>query len=351
MTASPLVTLADQETGLGLVRLNGELDRTTFQLRPLCRHRRAGRALRPRERPPRCPARRQRATQRWCASRCRWGRWRCFSASNFPFAFSVLGGDTASALAAGCSVVVKGPHRPPAPLRPRVRSGAAGAQGAGPAGRGWWAWSRAAAMRWGVRLVRHPAIAAGAFTGSTRGGAALQAEANARPRPIPFYGELGSINPVVVLPGALGTRGRRTGGDAGQLDHAGLRAVLHQPGRDRAGRWAAPHDTDTAANDAFVDHLRTALAAQQPPPDADRGHAPSLRPRCGTHQQEAGAVALLAEPSAGRAPRPFLAQVSAEGFRGLCCAARRGVRALQPHRPSRVDGTGPGRCSTRWAAA
>jgi len=59
----------------------------------------------------------------------------------------------------------------------------------------------------GVGLIRHPLIAAGAFTGSTRGGAALQAEANARPRPIPFYGELGSVNPLIALPAALAAKG------------------------------------------------------------------------------------------------------------------------------------------------
>jgi len=59
----------------------------------------------------------------------------------------------------------------------------------------------------GVRLVQHPAIAAGAFTGSTRGGAALQVVANSRPHPIPFYGELGSTNPVVALPALLATKG------------------------------------------------------------------------------------------------------------------------------------------------
>jgi acyl-CoA reductase-like NAD-dependent aldehyde dehydrogenase len=64
-----------------------------------------------------------------------------------------------------------------------------------------------AANEVGTQLIRHPLIAAGAFTGSTRGGAALQAEANARPRPIPFYGELGSVNPLVALPAVLAAKG------------------------------------------------------------------------------------------------------------------------------------------------
>ena len=107
-----------------------------------------------------------------------------FAASNFPFAFSVLGGDTASALAAGCPVVVKA--HPGHPVLSQqvfaIIQRVLKAQGL-PAGL--IGLVQGAGVEVGVGLIRHPLIAAGAFTGSTRGGAALQAEANARPRPIP----------------------------------------------------------------------------------------------------------------------------------------------------------------------
>lgn len=129
-----------------------------------------------------------------------------FSASNFPFAFSVLVDDTASALAAGCPVLVKA-HSAHLQLSARAHALAQRVLNNLGLPSGLIGMVQGAGGEVGVQLIRHPAIAAGAFTGSTRGGAALQAQANARPRPIPFYGELGSINPVVALPGILATRG------------------------------------------------------------------------------------------------------------------------------------------------
>src|SRR6202034_2225807 len=112
-----------------------------------------------------------------------------FSASNFPFAFSVLGGDTASALAAGCPVIVKAHEAHP---RTSLRTAelvkqALGASGA-PAG----VFDLVFGFEAGVYLVKHPGITAAGFTGSTRGGLALAKLCAERPKPIPFYGELGS---------------------------------------------------------------------------------------------------------------------------------------------------------------
>jgi NADP-dependent aldehyde dehydrogenase len=122
-----------------------------------------------------------------------------FAASNFPFAFSVAGNDTASALAAGCPVIVKAHEGHP---RTSVRTAElvmAALAGAGaPPG----TFAVIHGVQAGVRLLRHPAIAAAGFTGSARGGLALAAICAQRPVPIPFYGELGSVNPVVILPGA-----------------------------------------------------------------------------------------------------------------------------------------------------
>jgi NADP-dependent aldehyde dehydrogenase len=126
-----------------------------------------------------------------------------FAASNFPFAFSVAGNDTASALAAGCPVVVKAHegHPQTSALTARIVTEALAGAGA-PAG----AFAVVFGVEAGVRLLKHPAIAAAGFTGSVRGGLALAAICAQRPVPIPFFGELGSVNPVVILPGAAAAR-------------------------------------------------------------------------------------------------------------------------------------------------
>jgi NADP-dependent aldehyde dehydrogenase len=127
-----------------------------------------------------------------------------FAASNFPLAFSVPGGDTASALAAGCPVVVKAhPSHPGLSVHcARLVAGALAAAGA-PAG----TFAAVYGVEAGRALVTHPAITAAGFTGSLTGGRALFDLAAARPDPIPFYGELGSLNPAVLTPGAVAERG------------------------------------------------------------------------------------------------------------------------------------------------
>jgi acyl-CoA synthetase (AMP-forming)/AMP-acid ligase II len=155
------------------------------------------------------------------------------------------------------------------------------------------------------KILQHPAIAAGAFTGSTRGGAALQAVANARPRPIPFYGELGSVNPVVALPGILAARGAELAATLAGSISLGCGQFCTSPGvivllKD-------------AASDAFVASLLTALAAQKP-------HAmltPAMRSAFDAgvaHMIKAGVKTLLHEEGTPEAPRPFLAEVSAQAF-------------------------------------
>lgn len=129
-----------------------------------------------------------------------------FGSSNFPLAYSVAGGDTASALAAGCPVVVKGhpAHPGTSELVGRVVRDAIAAVGL-PAGVFSLVHGRLPAT--GAALVQHPAIAAVGFTGSHQGGRALMDLAAARPQPIPVFAEMGSMNPVVVLPNALRGRG------------------------------------------------------------------------------------------------------------------------------------------------
>ncbi|MEJ2856953.1 MULTISPECIES: aldehyde dehydrogenase (NADP(+)) [unclassified Saccharothrix] len=195
-SAESLVAVADAETALGVPRLSGELKRTTNQLRLFAEVLREGSYVEavldsadPGTVPPRPVLRRVLRPL---------GTVAVFSASNFPFAFSVAGGDTASALAAGCPVVVKAHPAHPATSRETARVVASVV----PDG----VFGIVHGTSAGVTLVQHPAVKAVGFTGSTAGGRALFDLAQGRPDPIPFYGELGSVNPAVVLPGAAAAR-------------------------------------------------------------------------------------------------------------------------------------------------
>ena len=126
-----------------------------------------------------------------------------FSASNFPFAFSVAGGDTASALAAGCPVIVKG-HSAHPRLSRRTAEVVADALAAAGAPEG--VFGHVEGREAGVALVQHPEIRAVGFTGSLHGGRALFDLASSRPDPIPFYGELSAVNPVLITAAALDAR-------------------------------------------------------------------------------------------------------------------------------------------------
>ncbi|NUT97729.1 MAG: aldehyde dehydrogenase (NADP(+)) [Saccharothrix sp.] len=207
-SAESLVAVADAETALGVPRLSGELKRTTNQLRLFAEVLREGGYVEAvldsadaGTVPPRPVLRRMLRPL---------GTVAVFSASNFPFAFSVAGGDTASALAAGCPVVVKAHSAHPGTSRETARVVASVL----PDGVFGIVYGTSA----GVALVKHPAVRAVGFTGSTAGGRALFDLAQGRPDPIPFYGELGSVNPAVVLPGAAAARAEEVAtGFAGSL--------------------------------------------------------------------------------------------------------------------------------------
>lgn len=196
-----LVNLANAETHLGTARLNGELDRTVFQLRGFANYARQGlpfSAITDAAVAGSPPQGRPQITR----VRVPLGPVAMFSASNFPFAFSVLGGDTASALAAGCPVVVKAHPAHPA-LSRAVFGLAQGTLAALGLPAGLITHIDMDCYEAGLQLVAHPGIQAVAFTGSLAGGKALARQIQSRAQPIPFYGELGSVNPVVVLPDAL----------------------------------------------------------------------------------------------------------------------------------------------------
>src|ERR1700737_631403 len=193
-----LISRAMEETGLPRLRLEGERARTVGQLKLFASVVREGSFVEARidtAMPERRPLPRADLRMRHIAL----GPVAVFAASNFPFAFSVAGGDTASALAAGCPVVVKAHEGHPvtSDVTAGIVAGALASAGA-PAG----TFGLVHGVQAGLRLLRHPAVAAAGFTGSTAGGLALARIAAERPVPIPFYGELGSVNPCVVLPGA-----------------------------------------------------------------------------------------------------------------------------------------------------
>ncbi|SBT92975.1 NADP-dependent aldehyde dehydrogenase [Streptomyces sp. DI166] len=208
-----LVEAADAETALGPVRLTGELARTCYQLRAFADIVDEGAFLdvvinHPDDTatPPIPDLRRYKVPLGVVA---------VYSASNFPFAFSVAGGDTASALAAGCPVVVKAHPDHPAlsELVAKVLRTAAKAHGV-PAG----VVGLVHGFEAGIALIEHPLVSAAGFTGSVRGGRALFDAAAARPVPIPFHGELGSLNPVLITEAAAAERAEAIGaGLAGSM--------------------------------------------------------------------------------------------------------------------------------------
>ena len=214
--AEAITEIGTQESGLPVARLQGERGRTTGQLRLFASHilkgdyldRRVDAAL-----PDRQPAPRPeiRLMERPI------GPVAVFGASNFPLAFSTAGGDTAAALAAGCPVVVKGhsAHPGTAEIVAEAINAARIACGLHP---GVFSLIQGGNRAVGQAVVQHPLIKAVGFTGSLAGGRALFDLCAQRPEPIPFFGELGSVNPMFLLPAAVAARGAEIGrGWAGSL--------------------------------------------------------------------------------------------------------------------------------------
>ncbi len=204
-----LIVRAMQESGLPRPRLEGERGRTVNQLRNFAALVRAGRwhgAVIDSALPDRKPAPRPDLRQRRIAL----GPVAVFGASNFPLAFSVAGGDTASALAAGCPVIVKGhsAHLGTCELVGRAVQRAAIACDMP---EGVFSLLFGAGSIIGQALVENPAVQAVGFTGSRRAGLELVRIAQSRRRPIPVYAEMSSINPVFLLPGALAARAETIG--------------------------------------------------------------------------------------------------------------------------------------------
>ncbi|WP_406224755.1 aldehyde dehydrogenase (NADP(+)) [Streptomyces anulatus] len=220
-----IVEAADAETALGPARLTGELARTAAQLRAFAEvvdegayldvhidHQDGSRT------PPWPDLRRYKIPLGVVA---------VYAASNFPLAFSVPGGDTASALAAGCPVVVKAhpDHPATSELCASVLRRAAARTGLPED-----VLTLVHGFDAGVELIRHPLVSAAGFTGSVRGGRALFDAAAARPAPIPFHGELGSLNPVVVTGAAAAERAGEIGAGLGGSMTLGAGQFCTKPG-------------------------------------------------------------------------------------------------------------------------
>lgn len=243
-----LVSLADAETGLGTTRLSGEFTRTCYQLDLFADVLDDGGYLEATidhagDTPmgPRPDLRRLLLPL---------GPVAVFGASNFPFAFSVPGGDTASALAAGCPVIAKvhGAHPATSVLVHQVLSDAAVAYGvAGPIV------SLVFGQRAGLQLVKDPYVRAVGFTGSLSVGRLLFDAASSRPSPVPFYGELGALNTFAVCRQAAADRGSDIGAGLAASVALSVGQFCTKPGLAFVPR--------TPGGDALVDALTQAMAS------------------------------------------------------------------------------------------
>lgn len=250
----PLLARARLETGLSLGRLAAERNRTTGQLRLLAALLREERSTGVRVDPflskllPGPPTELRRTLRPL-------GPVAVFGASNFPLAYSVAGGDTASALAAGCPVVVKG--HPAHPGTSELTGWAVlRALTSCDLPPGVFALLQGRSHALGAALVRHPMVCAVGFTGSLRGGRALFDLANARPQPIPVFAEMGSLNPVFLSPGALRSRGAQIA--------AGLTQAVTQGGGQFCTKPGLVFGIAGAAFDAFRCQLEEAIRAAEP---------------------------------------------------------------------------------------
>ncbi len=206
-----LIDRASAESGLPRLRLIGERGRTVGQLRLFADVVRSDRWRQVRI-DPALPQREPVPRPQLALRMVPLGPVAVFGASNFPFAFSTAGGDTASALAAGCPVVVKGhPAHPGTDLMVAQAVQRAANRTGMPEGVFGHLMGPGNAL--GAALAADPRIQAVAFTGSRTGGLALKRIAEKRPVPVPVYAEMSSVNPVLLLPGALESRGESLGKD------------------------------------------------------------------------------------------------------------------------------------------
>ncbi|PJE27177.1 Alpha-ketoglutaric semialdehyde dehydrogenase [Pseudooceanicola marinus] len=302
--AETITAIGTAETGLPEGRLQGERGRTTGQIRMFADHilkgdyldRRHDEAL-----PDRAPLPRPdlRMIERPI------GPVAVFGASNFPLAFSTAGGDTAAALAAGCPVVVKGHEAHPgtAEIIAEAIKAAVEKTGTHPSV---FSMIHGGSHEVGGALVQHPLIKAVGFTGSLRGGKALFDLCAQRPEPIPFFGELGSVNPMFVLPEATAARGAAIGEAwAGSLT-MGAGQFCTNPGIAVVGKGPE--------GDAFVAAAKDALAGTGAQVMLTDGIASAYRAGKDRFDGRNAVTPVLTTDSDGREATPNLYETDASAY-------------------------------------
>lgn len=292
------------ETGLPTARMEGERGRTTGQLRLFAAHIRTGDYLDRRHDaalPDRAPLPRPdlKLIQRPI------GPVAVFGASNFPLAFSVAGGDTASALAAGCPVVVKGHSAHPGTGEVVAEAVLAAIQAMG-LPPGVFSLIQGGDRKVGEALVTHPLVRAVGFTGSLGGGRALFDLCAARPEPIPFFGELGSVNPMFVLPQALRARGNQVA--------AGWVASLTMGAGQFCTNPGIAVAVEGAEAEGFAQAAAAGLAAVAPQTMLTDGIASAYREGRARVSGGEGVRALHDSEPSGRNATPLLYEVAGGRF-------------------------------------
>ena len=304
--ADQLLDLGDElidrsmaESGLPRARMEGERGRTAGQLRLYAQVLRDGRFLEA-TLDPALPDRKPLPRVDLRSRNIPLGPVAVFGASNFPLAYSVAGGDTASALAAGCPVVAKAhpAHLGTSELAGRAIQRAVARCGMEP---GVFSLVLGEGNAIGEALVQHPAIQAVGFTGSRAGGLALARLAAARPQPIPVYAEMSAVNPIFLLPGALEARAEAIAQGFVDSLTLGVGQFCTNPGLVFA--VAGP------ALDRFTQAAATALARKPSGLMLHRGIAQAYAQGCATTQATQG-VEILAEgqpaPESGSFGQPRL---------------------------------------------
>ncbi len=320
-----IVALADEETALGIPRLRGELRRTTFQLRffadvvedglfldvSIDHAKDSPMGLLPDLRRMRVPL----------------GPVGVFGSSNFPLAFSVPGGDTASALAAGCTVVIKAHPAHPATSMAAFAALTRAADASGAPGG---TLGLLHGFEAGIALVDAAEIAAVGFTGSVSAGRILLKQANSRPTPIPFYGELGAANPLVVTPAAAAERPAEIAVGAAQSMTLGAGQFCTKPGLlfvptgvdgdslvDALVEAVSALGSFTMLTSGIADHFRTTVSAIE----AVRGVRPLVR---GSTAGPGRVTAALYEVRANRFGQSGVTPLREECFGPLALVIRYG---------------------------
>ncbi|TJZ90623.1 aldehyde dehydrogenase (NADP(+)) [Paracoccus gahaiensis] len=300
--AEAITAIGTLETGLPEARLQGERGRTTGQLRLFAEHLRKGDYL-DRRVDPALPDRRPAPRPELRMIQRPVGPVAVFGASNFPLAFSTAGGDTAAALAAGCPVVVKGHSAHPGTGEIIAEAILAAIQATG-MHKGVFSLIQGGRRDVGHALVTHPLIQAVGFTGSLAGGRALFDLCAARRDPIPFFGELGSVNPMFLLPHALAARAAGIGAAWAASLTMGAGQFCTNPG--------IAFVPTGAEGDAFVTATRDALAATGPQIMLSRGITAAYHD--GVAHLSSRASPVLTNLGEGREARPNLWQVDAATF-------------------------------------